>query len=373
MTLEAKNIAALRERLNHLAQLWLSADDLIPQTRVDLEVTLDQLDLDVIAQLEQLAPFGMGNPTPLVMLRDVGVSDMRKIGRDENHLKCRLTAGELQLEAIGFELAQAAEQIAPTASLHVLGELSINEWNGRRKPQLLIRDLAVPHRQVFDWRGAVGKPNKWLQLAGESDLLTVTFAEHHYQELNAYWAAQRAAHDRQPNLLCPARAAGNSDLGRYRTLVLYDLPMRRADLKALLSGADQLERIYCLFGDADSLEQLHFPSREQFKQLYQIFYQYRQVAKKHLDALARKQQLKRPTLDRMLAVFVELQFILEQDEHYLLHPRPAKAPLSSSHAYCEWQEQAELVHDLILSSSESLTKLLNQWVAAAPVQEATSR
>lgn len=373
MTLEADQIPALRERLNQLARAWLSAEDFIPRMHVDLEVTLDQLQLDVIAQLEQLAPFGMGNPTPLVMLRQVGFRDMRKIGRGENHLKCLLTAGDLQMEAVGFQLAQAAEQIASTASLDVLGELSVNEWNGRRKPQLLIRDLAVPHRQVFDWRGVAGKLKKWLQLARESGVLTVTFDEENYQELLLYWKSHGSAHEPPPELLCPT-SARDYDLCRYPTLVLYDLPKRRAELQELLCRAGEVERIYCLFGDADSsFAHLPFPGREQFKQLYQFFYQYRQVAKRHLDALARKLGMKRQTLDRMIAVFLELRFLLDQEEHYLLHPHPVKVPLSTSQVYREWQEQTELLHDLFLSSSESLTELLNQWVAAAPVQEATSR
>ncbi|UFJ39007.1 single-stranded-DNA-specific exonuclease RecJ [Brevibacillus humidisoli] len=373
MTLDVDNIGALRERLNRLAAAWLSAEDFIPQKMVDLEVTLDQLDLEVITQLEQLAPFGMGNPTPLVMLRDMSVSEVRKIGRDENHLKCLLISGDQQLDAVGFQLAHAAEQIAPTASLQVLGELAVNEWNGRRKPQLMIRDLAVPHRQVFDWRGTADKRQKWVQLIDGSDVATVAFEWSSCEELLAYWRSDREDSSVQPILLMPERDGLDLDLSSYRTLILYDLPRRRADLQQLFARADRIERIYCLFGDSDSsFDQLHFPSRQQFKQLYQIFYQYRQVAKEHLDALARKQQVKRATLDRMLAIFVELQFILDQGQHYLLHPEPVKASLETSQLYRDWQEQTELFSDLILSSYESLTKLLNQWVAPAAVQEATT-
>jgi single-stranded-DNA-specific exonuclease len=39
----------------------------------------------------------------------------------------------------------------------------MNEWNGRRTPQLIVRDLAVPHLQVFDWRS-----NRFIMTAGRS-------------------------------------------------------------------------------------------------------------------------------------------------------------------------------------------------------------
>lgn len=35
----------------------------------------------------------------------------------------------------------------------MLAELSVNEWNGSRKPQLMLQDLAVPEAQLFDLRG----------------------------------------------------------------------------------------------------------------------------------------------------------------------------------------------------------------------------
>ncbi|MBO8163870.1 MAG: single-stranded-DNA-specific exonuclease RecJ [Brevibacillus sp.] len=374
MTLEVGKIDALRERLNQLAAEWLSEEDFIPQTKVDLEVTLEQLDLDVIAQLERLAPFGMGNPTPLVMLRDVSFAEMRRIGRDDSHLKCLLCAGDQQLDAVGFNLAHVTEQIAPGARLKVLGELAVNEWNGRRKPQLLIRDLAVPHRQVFDWRGMSGKLQKWLSLAESDDTLTVMFEETSRQELLTIWGADVSRNNGlQPALLLVEETDFVPDLTRYRTLVLYDLPKRRVDLERVMAGADHIERIYCLFGDTNtSFDQLHFPSRQQFKELYQVFYRYGEVHKGHLDALARKQQWKRALLDKMLAVFVELSIILDRETHYQLHPRPPKTSLESSKLYRMWKEQTDLHADLILSSCESLTKLLNQTVAKAAVQEATT-
>ncbi|MCK9912682.1 hypothetical protein MXD81_26240, partial [Microbacteriaceae bacterium K1510] len=78
--------------------------------------------VQVVEQLEALAPFGMGNPTPLVLLRDVEPQGMRVIGRDESHLKCTLAGNGKTVDAIGFQWAHVTAHIAPKARMHVLGE-----------------------------------------------------------------------------------------------------------------------------------------------------------------------------------------------------------------------------------------------------------
>ncbi|MFM1652408.1 single-stranded-DNA-specific exonuclease RecJ [Brevibacillus sp. B_LB10_24] len=359
MTLPVENIEQLREKMNQIARERLSADDFIPQTRVDAEIQLDAIDLETVSSLQRLAPFGMGNPTPLIQLADVYASSMRKIGRDDSHLKCMFAAdGEgRSLDAIGFQLAPLMEHLTPGARIQVVGELSLNEWNNQRKPQLIIRDLAVPHKQVFDWRGSREKQQKWLTLLQGANVATAVFQPENYQQLQQYLAQSEMA-----SCLLMDGAEMPAEAAKADTLVLYDLPTQRAALEEVLSGMKQTKRLYCLFGDPEfSFEQLHFPSRDQFKGLYQIFHQYRQVKKQHLDSLARKQRWTRATLDGMLAVFVELGFIREEGEQFSLHPEPQKTALDNSPLYRRWQEQTELYTELLLSSQEELTRYLNQW------------
>jgi len=352
MTLPIENLEPLRIKLNELAGNWLTEDDLIPLTRVDLTVNVDEIDLDLLAQMEQLAPFGMGNPTPLVMVNDVEAAGIRTIGRDDSHLKCSLVKEGKAIDAIGFQWAHAAQAVTPKARLQVLGELSVNEWNGMRKPQLTIRDLAVPHRQVFDYRGARDKLQKWRQLAVQSDAWTVTFRTENYERLTA---VSRELGVPVNILHCSEEtgAAGATALGR--TVVLFDLPRKRASLQSLSEKLEQAERVYCLFGDPDlELHRLSFPGRDQFKQLYQLFTRYPQIQTIHLDALSRKIQVKRDVLNGMLAVFEELGFVYRDADCYRLHIDPGKRPLEQSRLYTAWKEEAELATELLLSSHEEL-------------------
>ena len=50
-----------------------------------------------------------------------------------------------------------------SSKVSVIGELSINEWNNRKKPQIFLQDLSVSSWQLFDSRGS----KKLIRIANE--------------------------------------------------------------------------------------------------------------------------------------------------------------------------------------------------------------
>ena len=361
MTLPVDNLEPFRKQLNQLGSEWLTEEDLIPLTRVDVALEVGDINLETADQLEQLAPFGMGNPTPLVLVEDVEAAGMRAIGRDQTHLKCSLVKGSEQIDAIGFNWAQIVPQVTPKARYRIVGELSVNEWNGNRKPQMTIRDLSIPHRQVFDWRGCRDKQDRWRRLQESGNTRTLLFRQESYEEL----LPVATLSGRADTLVHLASVRGDAAGAEADTVILYDLPKTRSDLMRVAPHLERAERIYCLFGDPDlGLERLSCPGREEFKLVYQFFMQVQRVQRVHLDAMARRLKLKRDVLEGMLAVLVELEFIKQEPDAFRLHPEAAKRPLESSRLYIEWREESELATELLLSSYDSLVTHFQQQVAA---------
>ena len=62
MTIQAENLESLRLRLNELARRALKPEELQPALRLDAEVSLRELTLERLAELERLKPMGQGNP-----------------------------------------------------------------------------------------------------------------------------------------------------------------------------------------------------------------------------------------------------------------------------------------------------------------------
>ncbi|GJM83128.1 hypothetical protein HMSSN139_56240 [Paenibacillus sp. HMSSN-139] len=76
------------------------------------------------------------------------------MGKDGKHLKLILGQNGKTVEAVAFGKGELASLLAEEARVDIVAEAGINEWNGSRKPQLMIQDLAVSHLQVFDYRGS---------------------------------------------------------------------------------------------------------------------------------------------------------------------------------------------------------------------------
>ncbi len=146
LTVSRANLAALRARLNDIAAALLGPADLLPQVQVDLEVALGDVDERFVRELEGLAPFGPGNPTPVLAARAVRVVGARTVGGSGNHLKLSLRCpqtGQVQ-EAIGFGGGPLLEAATPGTELDVAFTPQINEGFGRPRVDLVLKSIRAP-------------------------------------------------------------------------------------------------------------------------------------------------------------------------------------------------------------------------------------
>jgi single-stranded-DNA-specific exonuclease len=171
MSLHRDRLPAFEERLSALALEWLSADDWVPKTAVDLVCSVDEATLETINELAQLEPFGMGNPSPRLMFQQTVLADRRSIGKESKHLKLSLGSGRRLLDGIAFNMGMLTDQLKPGSKIDIIGELSVNEWNGQRKPQLQLHDVHFdPLASEFPGREHFGKVYQQLKLLAEAPL-----------------------------------------------------------------------------------------------------------------------------------------------------------------------------------------------------------
>ncbi|PTM58334.1 single-stranded-DNA-specific exonuclease RecJ [Desmospora activa] len=347
MSLPQRDLAQLHQRLDQLASEWLTEEDYIPLSAVDADLTLGEVNLALIESIEKLAPYGIGNPTPRFRLIGSRLERIQRIGRDKNHLKLMLEQEGSSLDAVGFRMGELAEELMPQSQPELLGELSINEWNQRRNPQFLVRDVAVPHLQIFDWRSNRDQRERLGPLAKRQETLFV-----HSGEEPHWWKRDYAA-----TLLSWDRLDPNpfTDAATVRYLVLIDLPPAVAAIEGLLRGFGQLERIYFAFGDADWNGPSGVPDREHFKKLYGAVMKVKELRiPRDLERLARMTGLSAKGIGFILEVFQELGFVRREGDWLLLVPEAEKKPLSRSTHYRQQQEWDEVQQCLVYSSTRDL-------------------
>jgi len=138
VSMEPERLVALRERLNALARKSLSPEQLRPSLKLDAVVSLRSLTLESIQELSKLSPTGQGNPP--VRLAAFGVTcrqPPQRIGKDGQHARLRVTDGMATLDALWWRCADAA---LPSGTFDIAFTPQINEFNGRRSPQLTLLD-----------------------------------------------------------------------------------------------------------------------------------------------------------------------------------------------------------------------------------------
>lgn len=102
--------------------------------------------LELIELLERAGPFGMGNPTPRFVFPGHRIAFADLAGQE--HVRCALVGadrsrlGAIAFRALGSPLGEALLAAKRDMPLHVAGRLAINDWGGKRTPQLMIDDAA---------------------------------------------------------------------------------------------------------------------------------------------------------------------------------------------------------------------------------------
>jgi single-stranded-DNA-specific exonuclease len=109
-----------------------------PSLKVDACVDAGEIDEELVGELMMCAPFGVGNPEPVLALRGVTVTDARTVG--SGHLKLSVSSGRGDFEAIGFNMADIMP--AQSTVVDIAFTPQFNTWNGRTAIQLKIKDIA---------------------------------------------------------------------------------------------------------------------------------------------------------------------------------------------------------------------------------------
>jgi single-stranded-DNA-specific exonuclease len=158
LSIAEENVDAFAAAFAEHAATVLAEGDLEPMTSIDAVVARGtDLSLDLCAELQKLAPFGLGNPAPILLAPGCGLGELATVG-DGKHLRFRVRrAGRDAGSAIAFGQGSRLEVLRPDALYDVAFRLEENHWNGTVAPQLVVRRIfagAPRYRELRAWLAA---------------------------------------------------------------------------------------------------------------------------------------------------------------------------------------------------------------------------
>ncbi len=145
-SLPTEHIRQLREGLNLEAAVF--GETLFKEfLKIDRRISLEAVSGALLHDLEQMAPFGFGNPGPILACQGIPVHSVSAVGKEKSHIKFRF--GEQgEQEGIAFRLGERLNELNCATRLDVAFSLDWNTFRGREDVQLMIKDVQAE----ADWR-----------------------------------------------------------------------------------------------------------------------------------------------------------------------------------------------------------------------------
>ncbi|MCD3218123.1 single-stranded-DNA-specific exonuclease RecJ [Clostridium botulinum C] len=155
LSIKEENINELRQRLNENCKL--TDNDIIPKIKIDKRIPLNIVNDELISEIEVLEPFGKGNSSPLFAEKNVKVSQVRVLGKNQNTLKLTCIINDKEkIEAISFNKVNEFKEMIKSKitfekilvncsdlKLDLIFYPIINEFNGNKTVQLRIKDFRL--------------------------------------------------------------------------------------------------------------------------------------------------------------------------------------------------------------------------------------
>jgi len=143
LTLVEEHYEKFKSQFEKIVAETIDPNLLTPEITINAKLDLDQISPKLLRIIQQFAPFGPGNMTPVFMtenLRDTGYA--KGVGEDNKHIKLAVTQnGSGPVGAIGFNLGIKLPIVQNGKPFSAVFSLEENQWNGMVSLQLKVKDL----------------------------------------------------------------------------------------------------------------------------------------------------------------------------------------------------------------------------------------
>lgn len=138
-SLPVENIDSFRKKLNE--EQNLTDADLTKTVWIDVPMPGSYVTEKLIGELNELEPFGKGNPRPVFADRNMRITGKKLLGKKQNLYKLTLSGADGKvLKAIKFKAEGETDMPEVGSLINILYYPEINEYNGYRSIQLNIID-----------------------------------------------------------------------------------------------------------------------------------------------------------------------------------------------------------------------------------------
>lgn len=143
LSIDPARIPEFRDTFDRQVANRVPRGDLQPRTEYDGDAAIAELDADFFNALDNMAPFGIGNPEPVLRVATASfISRPRLFGKTGDHLRGALTdAGGGMREFLAWRAKEQAESFSLAGTrFDLLVKPQAGRWRGELQPRLVFVD-----------------------------------------------------------------------------------------------------------------------------------------------------------------------------------------------------------------------------------------
>lgn len=142
ITIETDKIPEFAADLESYAKENLNQNDIAAKLDIDATTSLNELNMETVAKLQMLSPFGRGNPEPVFATKGVRLAaSPRRVGAKGDHLQFAVTDNTAAIRCIGFSMGKMEKKLLECEFFDVAYKPNINNYNGNSNVELIIEDI----------------------------------------------------------------------------------------------------------------------------------------------------------------------------------------------------------------------------------------
>ena len=141
ITVLEQDFAAFRERFEAEAARLLPDGELQPTLDIDGLISFSEIDGQMVRALEQLRPFGHGNPSSILCTFGATVLPNSWRAMRGGHLRVTLKEGPSLFTAVGFGMGDVLQDLPNWPTVDAAFNPRLNTWRGETTVQLVLKDI----------------------------------------------------------------------------------------------------------------------------------------------------------------------------------------------------------------------------------------
>lgn len=308
----------------------------------DFELPMHDLSPQILDEINQVGPFGTGDPKPVFSISDFQINHFIKIGKNKDHVKFNAVKNGETLAVIGFGKGFLDNSLLPFVS-KIYIELSLNTYRNKTNLQGMIEgiDFAAPKLAV---------PAPVVDLRSEDYVMG--FADRYllFNAKNIPIAQNQFGIEKDKISLVQDYSETEE------TAVLLDTPKSQSELNLALKNSYQ--QLYLRF----LLNQLPvetLPSKSYFSEVLKYIYRHPALSPDDYRTVAPYLGLDYDSVLFILRVFFELGFVKLDDGKLIGEKYPTKKPLTTSKYLMATNSQIKFTHQLRTMPTQKLLNYVN--------------